>query len=48
MNNQTLVNAKKLEYSERIQEIAILMTGGKITNTSAKSAEELLEHYKNK
>lgn len=40
---RTITEAKKLNYEERIQELAYLMSGGNITPTSITHAKELLK-----
>jgi DNA repair protein RecN (Recombination protein N) len=44
--NRTFTKVKKLSFEERVEEIARLLTGSRITETALKNAREMLEHSK--
>ena len=44
INNRNVVKIKKLSDSERISEVASLLSGKEITQASLRQAENLLEH----
>jgi len=46
-NNKTETNIKKLNKDEKIREVAKLISGEKVTETSIKSAEELINSARN-
>lgn len=43
--NRTYTTVKKLNFKQRIEEIARLQAGSHITETSLKNAQEMLEHH---
>jgi DNA repair protein RecN (Recombination protein N) len=45
LKDSTITHTQKLNKKEKVYEIAHLMTGGKVTQTSIKSANELLSSY---
>jgi len=42
--NRTFTKVKKLSFEERVEEIARLLTGSRITETALKNAREMLNH----
>ncbi len=44
VKNRTFTRVKKLSFEERVEEIARLLTGTRITETALKNAREMLDH----
>jgi len=42
--NRTFTKVKKLSFEERVEEIARLLTGSRLTETALKNAREMLDH----
>ena len=43
-NNRTFTTVKKLDFEERVEEIARLMSGSRVTSAALESAREMLRH----